>query len=1231
MNSVVSNGEEGPVAKQWDQPLTTADMRARAADWSLADDSRMLAYLEAFTQSVTARTCEIQKQLESLVYETQVSSVKVNNVINDFNHLSSLQFVENRVYDEEVKDGTELKDTQGDVQQQQPSGDQEAALVVRVSEAFRLGVEVLRSSLEVIDLHQEGDSDDSDEEEGGGRERNEPLLRALDPYLARPLPPLIGSDRFLADDRVGLGELLSEDEADEKSSSHGGEGEEEEESDGSDVDSDLLLAESKKPAEAIDNKMADYMQREFGGSRAESNEDVFAAADREELHSRSSSSSELDSDGDESAAVGRDGVAPKRSTSPRRRTEDGAKGKEDTLFGLSSTEDSPEGEKASPFVRKSGLFSGDGKLFDDDSDEGDLFRDVSAAKEEPQRDLFRDVSTAKEQPKGDLFGDVSTADEQPQRDLFRDVPTAKEQPSNASNPPKLTASGKKIPVGGVSLFGGAALPLPSERSSTKQEAQARSASAGDPVRTGELASSMPEGEDEDSLFGSLKKETPPEKQAAVTPANIFGSEKDTTAPKNSHSSGKPTVAAGGLFDGDDDDDDLWASAEITKAPQQEPSVPFSQPVVASGAKDLLKEEPPPLPKAEGTSGKAWKKQSLFDDEDEDDLLFSGASGTLKTESKPAKSFLFDADDEDFFTSGSVNPKAASHEAKPYTIGDSPATESVPTNKSRTGSRGIFLFEDEPEKPVSAAPVSEKPPPAPVEPAVSQPISLFTAEEEAVEDDEDLFSERTPPTNLADSQSSHSVQSASWSVGSKGEAEPTSVVHSGAVPEEEPVLKLRSGSRFLFDQEDELFKSSPDNNVDVDLFAPPQPSVTDSSPKKKPAGGVSLFGGSSMFGDELRSRLERSGMPAAEPAEIPDELGQEEGDPLFSQSSALQYQSRPALRDTKVTAVSFDEPADQNKTLVSATKGRAKVKVKRRLPSRRKLPADSQDGESGSPPTDPLPSRAPSAEVTQEEPQLHCAPPSDGTVTRESVERDQPSRLAPLAPPQSGIMVKSPSTEEEDLFAVVENSLHRVPEVCQKPNPAKPAVGAGLSQALFAGSSIFDDDAEEDLFTHCAPRSSQQLNSGNEQTNTHGFSDAIFEAGQLPGDSVLHRQTGNSESSSTTATSTTATPSEDTAKEVLPREATKGVSGSIFDDGEEDNDIFAPSAKASSSARLSRRKQDTLFDDETDDIFSSKVVQPKVSKSEKKGSQPSSSSSSAKRCLPRTTDFKDPLLGDLNDE
>ncbi|KAL1419007.1 hypothetical protein MTO96_025509 [Rhipicephalus appendiculatus] len=190
MNSVVHDGE---ATKVWEQPLTTADMRARAAEWSLADDSRLLAYLEVFTRSITSRTCEIQKQLEGLVHETMISGVKVHNVINDFSHLNSLQFVENRVYDEE-----EVKAGSRDAQQPASEEEEEGSLMGQVSEAFRLGVEVLHSSLEVVDLRQdseEEDDDDSDAEEA--HRAGEPLLRPLDPlpgtasahsHRLRPVP-----------------------------------------------------------------------------------------------------------------------------------------------------------------------------------------------------------------------------------------------------------------------------------------------------------------------------------------------------------------------------------------------------------------------------------------------------------------------------------------------------------------------------------------------------------------------------------------------------------------------------------------------------------------------------------------------------------------------------------------------------------------------------------------------------------------------------------------------------------------------------------------------------------------------------------------------------------------------------------------------------------------------------------------------------------------------------------
>ncbi|XP_077563895.1 uncharacterized protein LOC144179416 isoform X2 [Haemaphysalis longicornis] len=1319
MNSVCDGNDDRPAtAKKWDQPMTTADMRSRAADWSLADDSQLLAYLESFTQSLTARTAEVQKQLEAIVHETRVSGVKVNNVINDFNHLSSLQFVENRVYDEEVKEGAQAKEAQGDAQ---PNGlvskeEQEAALLKRVSEAFRLGVEVVHTSLEVVDLRQEGDSEDDSEdedEEGGGGDRLrqvEPLLRSLDPYLARPLPALIGSEQFLNDERVGLGELLSdEEEAEEEEKSSRGEYE----SDKSETDSDLeeeeeVMKKQPSAAAAVDNKMASYMQREFGGgdhTTSSDNEDMFGDGRKEELLSSasSSSSSELNSDDDEftilrksggrasSSAKKRDSVVSSKrsSVSSVKKSDVGGKVRktEDDLFGPATNNLGSNGleeseESASPFARKSGLFSGDGKLFDDDDggddEEGDLFRDVSAP--------------------------------------------PKERPPSISNPappaavPKLTQSGKKVPAGGVSMFGGSALPPLVSSKRKPSEVKEDEATAAAAARAPSLSSasdrlSMHSDEDEDSLFREAKKEQPSSKApvssahkvATAVPSrakveDIFKDDDDDDGafalPKTTTSQPprKPAVAAGGLFGSDDDDeDDLWAPTPGRKVSKPENSAPPSQPPppAASTFRDPYREEPPPLPKAEDKP-KPKTAGGLFDDDD-DDFLFSAPSAPAKTESKPTKSFLFD-DDEDIFASiSSAKPSAGKTlsgvEDKPKLdlFGDGSAIGSASTaNRGRSASRGIFLFEDEPSektKPAAAAAVApavtaaekqqEQPevaPPEKEEPTkrrpTAEPISLFGANEEE-DEEEDLFAERTtPPTQLADSQSSHSVHSASWSTGSKGDTEPAPTGPSEPIVEEH-VTKPRAGSRFLFDQEDDLFKSSEDA-LDVDLFAPPaaKPAAAESTspPKKKPAGGVSLFGGSSLFGDELKSRLGRPNTAHAEPEEKSEQPDQEaSGGDLFAPPPVLP--SRPPLRDTKVeTSVSFDEPADQIRTLTSATKDRAKVKAKRRPPTRRKRQADlkEDEGEEGeaasgresppagggadlfapSPPSHNDDAAAAAAGTTivtaqvrtslQPQPQPRTRLWSDDDTTEAAhqptdsepvaaVAREK-DRLAPPAP-KAVSMVKSPSTEEEDLFAL-DNSMQPIPEARRRPGQAKPAA-ATRSQAPFGGS-IFDDDVDDDLFADPAAERSAPRRPSLHENSGHFSDDGIFGAA----DAVSH----SSENSSSTKTASaspstvaTPTPTQETRKEVPPpQEAPKKPSGGLFDD-DDDDDIFATPTAKPSSALASRPKRSTLFEDDTDDIFSSKPVKPKVQATEKR-----TSSVAVKKPLPKTTDFKDPLLGDLNE-
>nr|XP_054920266.1 WASH complex subunit 2C-like [Dermacentor andersoni] len=1081
MNSV---HDEVLATKQWEQPLTTADMRARAAEWSLADDSRLLAYLEVFTESITSRTCEIQKQLEGLIHETLISGVKVHNVINDFSHLSSLQFMENRVYDEEVK--AEPRDAQP------PSkAEEEGALLEQVSEAFRLGVEVLRSSLEVVDLRQDSEDDDDSDEDTRFRHAEETLLRPLDPYLARPLPLLIGSAQFLKDDHVGLGELLSEEEADEKSSLG--------EYDSSKSETDSSSDGTNEPA--IDNKMANYMQQEFGGFPANSNEPDMFTADAEELHSDGS---------DEDSGTRRD--SSKRSSSVKENAElSEEKVKIQNAVDRQQTNDdqSAEEESESPFARKSGLFSGDGKLFDDDDEEGDLFRDVS----------------------------TSTP------------------PSTSNFPaPKLTQDGKKVPVGGVSILGGVP-PLAAPWRKEKQAALHGHLASGnlsthsDEVRSA-LLGSVTQGGQGTNMEGVVDPE-------ASVGIGVFGNEKEESASLPPKATEKPLEGA--LFD-EEDYSDLWTSTP-TKVTSQ-PKVPTSHltdPGLAEGCPVFLPSE-----------DQSDKSRHVLFDNDEDDLLFSSTSAAVKTRSKPPKSLFSDDEEEDIFSGvKTAQAAASSQQTKAHFFENETAA-----SKSRTSSRGIFLFEDEDGVSGPSAPVLEKPTdPADVssQHPTNEPISLFTTEE--VEDD-DLFAARTPPAQLADSQS------ASWSVGSKGDAE--SVVEAVL---EEPVAKSRTGSCFVFDQEDEIFKSSEDN-LDVDLFAPAKPADL-----KKPPGGVSLFGGSSLFGGELRSRLEKVSMPrGGEPAALlPDAESLEEEASLAA--TIADPQCRPPLRDTKVISASFDEPADQNKTLISATKSRAKVKAKRRLPSRRKLQADSRssDGDSKSPPADGMmfpSSHAPAALVA------HSRSGAEPTINSPSLK---PALM----------VVKSPSTEEEDLFAV--NSLQPVPaEARHKPCQAVPAVATTTrSQAPFS-ESIFDDDREDDLFAVCAERFHQHVTPHQEQRSF----DAVFGAG----DTVPHWSEDRL-STNTAANSDAQAP---------PQETSKKVSNSIFDDDDDDDDIFvSKSGKSGNSALSSQAKRNTLFSDDTDDIFSSKPAT--VSTMEKKGTQPAT-----RKSLPRTANFKDPLLGDISD-
>ena len=56
---------------------------------------QMLLFLKDFSNRITSRTHEIEKQVDTLVHEVKSTDTRLNNVYNDFLMLANIQFVEN--------------------------------------------------------------------------------------------------------------------------------------------------------------------------------------------------------------------------------------------------------------------------------------------------------------------------------------------------------------------------------------------------------------------------------------------------------------------------------------------------------------------------------------------------------------------------------------------------------------------------------------------------------------------------------------------------------------------------------------------------------------------------------------------------------------------------------------------------------------------------------------------------------------------------------------------------------------------------------------------------------------------------------------------------------------------------------------------------------------------------------------------------------------------------------
>ncbi|XP_070799354.1 WASH complex subunit 2-like isoform X3 [Pituophis catenifer annectens] len=364
----------------WERAWSLEEIRSRSQTWSLAADAGLLQFLQEFSQQTISKTHEIKKQMDRLIHETKSIDCRLHNVFNGFLMLSNMQFIENRVYDDEMDELVSKTEGGEKLEQEKTREQKEADLIPKIQEAINFGLQVLDSAFEQLDI-KAGNSDSEEET----NERLELILEPKDLYVDRPLPYLIGSQLFMEQDDVGLGDPSSEGSVD---GDHGS----------------LIDSEGKEEEELEEfGTISDEDQKQRTVLMSDEDEDLFGDYEKGE---------EEDGDLEENTTLKRptsftDELAARiksEELNKEQKEQSYTKNKTTVPIKEDVNDDSDDDdifkppkltdEDFSPFGSKDGLFSGGTGLFDDD--EKDLFAELPKEEKEkeariPINDSINDV------------------------------------------------------------------------------------------------------------------------------------------------------------------------------------------------------------------------------------------------------------------------------------------------------------------------------------------------------------------------------------------------------------------------------------------------------------------------------------------------------------------------------------------------------------------------------------------------------------------------------------------------------------------------------------------------------------------------------------------------------------------------------------------------------------------------------------------------------------------------
>ncbi|XP_062256903.1 WASH complex subunit 2 isoform X2 [Platichthys flesus] len=671
----------GEDAQIWERPWTLEEMRQSSASWSLAADSGLFLFLQDFSQRMLSKTHEIEKQLDSLIRDTKATDSCLNSVFNDFLMLSNTQFIENRVYDEEVEDSGPKPDALEKQPEQEKTREQkEAELIPKMQEAVNYGLKVLESAFEHLDI-KAGNSDSEDEE---ATDRVEAILEPKDLYVDRPLPYLIGSQAFMEQEDVGLGDLSSDEMSVDSDRDSVIESEDGKEADHSDEDFDQDEVEVHNNIKKK-SSMLSYDDDDDDDDDEEEEEDedsdIFGDSDKEDDDDDGTKKTGPSSFADELAARikgepvkktegDRASLASKKKSKVRKEAKPSksqAEDDSDDMFKppkMDYDDDEDNDDEFSPFGAKSGLFSGGKGLFDDEDD-------------------------------GDLFAEA------PKPFVPEETKVMNESTKNKAQTPESAKPGKKIPAGAIPIF-----PDNSLFSSAKDSDSVESKVNGTPApKTSAPSKAVPAGagagggglfdDDEEDDFFNAGKEKP-----------------------------KPKTAID-LFDEDDEDVDIFGNKHSAPVP-----APSKKEAVVEQAKPPEKKMPAgavsmfgPGTKSLISEGRKKRQQSTSEESEKSENGPTPDVGktAVKPSPIPKTRGLFSDDEEDT----QVFPTIPRSQSKPE-----------PISQSKTNKTTLSFFDDDEEEDLFASATKSKPKPNQTKAPTLQPTN--TVSSSLFSDDEDQW-------------------------------------------------------------------------------------------------------------------------------------------------------------------------------------------------------------------------------------------------------------------------------------------------------------------------------------------------------------------------------------------------------------------------------------------------------------------------------------------------------------